>query len=222
MKQKHILPADIERTSMEIIEAELREKGMLFSPEIAVVVKRVIHTTADFEYAETLYFSKDAIKEGVDALRRGAVIVTDTNMAKSGINQAALRKLDSRCVCFMAEEEIAVKAKQLGCTRAAVSMEKAGESHPDGIFAIGNAPTAALRLCDLIETGLRPSLIIGVPVGFVNVVESKERLIEICDKYEIPVIVARGRKGGSTVAAAVCNALLYLAGNLLDPVARGW
>ncbi|WP_334298189.1 precorrin-8X methylmutase [Anaerotignum sp.] len=222
LNQKHSQPADIEKTSMAIIEAELQEKGIVLPEENAAVVKRVIHTTADFEYVENLYFSKGAVKMTAKALKENAVIVTDTNMAKAGISKVALQKLDGAVYCFMADDEVAAKAKETGSTRAAASMEKSAELYPAAVFAVGNAPTALLKLCELMENGLRPALVIGVPVGFVNVVDSKERLIEICEKYSVPVIVARGRKGGSNIAAAVCNALLYTAADMLDPVARGW
>ena len=219
---KHSKPADIEKTSMAIIEAELQENGMILPEGTAAVVKRVIHTTADFEYVENLYFSENAVKRAAQALKEGAVIVTDTNMAKAGVSKAALQKLNSAVHCFMADADVAARAKETGSTRAVASMEKAAELYPTAVFAAGNAPTALLKLCDLMENGLRPAAIIGVPVGFVNVVESKERLIEICEKYGVPVIAARGRKGGSNVAAAICNALLYTATDMLDPVARGW
>lgn len=219
---KHLQPADIEKTSMFIIEKELAEKGIFLPGEIAAVVKRVIHTSADFDYAENLYFSEQAAQKGTAALKCGAAIITDTNMAKAGISKAALAKLGGEVHCFMADADVAAKAKENGMTRAAVSMEKAAAQYPEGIFAVGNAPTALLKLCEWMEMGLRPALVIGVPVGFVNVVESKERLIETCEKYGVPVIAARGRKGGSNVAAAICNTLLYTAGDLLDPAARGW
>lgn len=216
------MPADIEKTSMAIIEKELQEQGIFLPAETAAVVKRVIHTSADFEYVENLYFSQNAVAKGAAALEKGAVIVTDTNMAKAGVSKAALGKLSGKVHCFMADADVAERAKEAGTTRAVASMEKAAEQYPAAIFTVGNAPTALYKLCDLMEQGLRPSLIIGVPVGFVNVVESKERLIETCEKYDVPVIVARGRKGGSTVAAAICNALLYTVTDMLNPTARGW
>lgn len=216
------MPADIERTSMAIIQRELEEKGIILPEETAAVVRRVIHTTADFEYAGSLYFSSHAVKKGAAALKRGAVIVTDTNMAKSGVSSTALARLNGQVHCFMADPDVAEKAKARGCTRAAASMEKAAGLHPDAVFAVGNGPTALLKLCGLMEEGLRPSLIIGVPVGFVNVVESKERLVDVCGRFDVPVIAAMGRKGGSNVAAAICNALLYTAADMLDPKDRGW
>jgi len=222
LKQEHKTPAAIERGSMAIIERELEEKGIILPKKTAAVVKRVIHTTADFDYVENLVFSEDAVEKGAAALGKGAVIVTDTNMAKAGVNKAALQKLGGEAVCFMADADVAARAKEAGTTRAAISMEKAAKLYPQGVFAVGNAPTALVRLCELMEEGLRPQLIIGVPVGFVNVVESKERLLAVCGKYHVPVIAARGRKGGSNVAAAICNALLYTAASLLEPDSRWW
>ena len=222
MSQKHTQPADIEKTSMAMIETELQEMGILLPKETAAVVKRVIHTTADFEYVETLYFSEDVVRKVIAEMGKKTVIVTDTNMAKAGINKVALQRLNGEIHCFMADADVAEKAKENGSTRAVASMEKAAELYPKAIFAVGNAPTALLKLCDLMENGFRPALVIGVPVGFVNVVESKEKMIETCEKYGVPVIAARGRKGGSNVAVAICNALLYQASDMLDPVARGW
>lgn len=201
---RSLAPKDIERRSMEIIESELGE--VAFEGVERIVLKRVIHTTADFSYAENLYFSPNAAEKGIEALLNGADIVTDTNMAKSGINKAALNKLGIQAHCFMADEKVADEAALRSITRAAVSMEHAATMEKPLIIAVGNAPTALLRLAELIEENkIVPKLIIAAPVGFVNVVESK-RVIERCG---VPVICARGRKGGSTVAAAICNALLY-------------
>jgi len=222
LKQEHKLPADIERTSLSIIQAELEERGIVLPEETAGVVRRVIHTTADVEYAQTLYFSPGAVAKGADALKRGTVIITDTNMAKAGVSKPALDRLHSHVHCLMADPEVAAQARTLGSTRAAASMELAAAQYPGAVFAVGNAPTALLKLCDLMEDGLRPAMIIGVPVGFVNVVESKERLVSTCQRFGVPVIAAMGQKGGSNVAAAICNALLYTAAELLDPSARGW
>lgn len=205
MKPEYVLPSEIERRSFEIIESELDRE---IAPEIKPVVLRVIHTTADFEYLDTLYFSPDVMETAMRAIAKGAVFVTDTNMAKAGINQPALTRHGCTSACFMADADIAEAAKQNGTTRAAASVEKAARLEKPVIFAAGNAPTALIRLTELIESGaFRPELVIGVPVGFVNVVQSKEMLIA----SGIPCIVARGRKGGSNVAAAICNALLYLA-----------
>lgn len=219
---KHHLPADIERTSMSIIEAELKERGIALQPATAAVVKRVIHTTADFEYAETLCFTPDAVALGVQALRRGVPIVTDTNMARAGISKPSLQKLGTQVYCFMAEEAVAQQARKNGTTRAVAAMRHAAETLPGALLAVGNAPTALLEIADLIEGGLRPALVVGVPVGFVNVVESKYRLMQICEAAGVPAIAAMGRKGGSNVAAAICNALLYTALDTIDPTNRGW
>ena len=191
---------------MEIITAELGER--VFPADQLPVIKRVIHTSADFSYADTLTFSPDAVARGVEAMRKGCTIVTDTQMAWSGVNKRVLEGFGGRAVCFMSDPDVAAEAKQRGETRATVSMERAAALEGPLVLAIGNAPTALVRACELLEEGkLRPDLIIGVPVGFVNVVESKELLLT----EDVPYIVARGRKGGSNVAAAICNALLYLA-----------
>ena len=217
-----MLPADIERTSMRIIAKELESRGAVIPEENRAVISRVIHTTADFDYSENLVFTDGAVSRGVNAMTCGNTIVTDTNMALAGISKPSMKKLSCDAVCYMAYPEIAEAARLNGTTRAVASMEYASKQHPNGIFAVGNAPTALIKLSELMEGGLRPSLIIGVPVGFVNVVESKEELLEICRSFDIPAIVAMGRKGGSNVAAAICNALLYSACDSLDPVKRGW
>lgn len=220
---QHTLPADIERTSMQIISEELSRQKIELAPENAAVVRRVIHTTADFEYAHTLRFTQNAVQYGIDALKRGSAIVTDTNMALAGISKPSLAALGAAAQCFMADSQVAATAKQQGTTRAVASMQRAAQVCPNAIFAVGNAPTALLALCDLLEQGaFRPALVIAVPVGFVNVVESKEKVLSACLARDIPCIAAMGRKGGSTVAAAICNALLYSATERLDPAARGW
>ena len=206
MKVDHIRPQDIENTSMQIIREELAQMGKEIPAELAPVVMRVIHTTADFEYADTMAFSPDAIEKAREAIRSGARIVTDTNMALAGVNKKALAKWGGEAICFMADPGVAEEASARGITRAAVSMERASALEGPTIFAIGNAPTALLTLRELIDTkGYKPALIIGVPVGFVNVVNAKEQIMET----QIPWIVNRGRKGGSGVAAAICNAILY-------------
>lgn len=223
MNREHVLPADIERASMAIITKELSERGIEVPEERAAVVRRVIHTTADFDYAENLHFTESAVGKAVQKLAEGgAVIITDTNMALAGVSKPSLKKLRAEAFCFMAEPEIEKQAKEQGMTRAAASMEHGAAVYPEAVFAVGNAPTALLKLEELIGKGLRPSLIIGVPVGFVNVVESKEQIFAVCEKYRIPAIVAFGRKGGSNVAAAIVNALLYTAADMLDPSQRGW
>lgn len=205
-------PAEIERESMRIIDEELSRRGIVLPPGRAAVVKRAIHATADFDYAETLQFTPDAPSE-----LRGGVIVTDTNMALAGINKAALRRLGAAAYCFMADDSIAAAARRHGTTRAAASMAYALGRYPGAVFAIGNAPTALLRLAEGVEAGARPTLVIGVPVGFVNVAESKERLWAACTRRGVPAIVSAGRKGGSGVAAAICNALLYAARDSIPP-----
>lgn len=220
MNLEHMLPADIESTSMGIIGAELEQMGVTLPTETEAVVKRVIHTSADFDYVRNLQFTDGAVRRGVEALRAGAVIVTDTNMAKAGVSKANLAKLKGEVYCFMADPEVAARAKASGTTRAVVSMEKAAKEYPGAILAVGNAPTALLKICELIRGGLRPALVIGVPVGFVNVVESKEQVFQVCREFGVPCIAAMGRKGGSNVAAAICNALLYTALDVLDPSLR--
>ena len=203
---QRVAPAEIEKRSMEIITAELGERS--FPAEVLPVVKRVIHTSADFDYADNLVFSPDAVAKGIEAIRNGCTIVTDTQMAWSGVNKRVLEKFGGKAVCFMSDPEVAAEAKARGETRATVSMERAAELEGPLVFAIGNAPTALVRLCQLIDEGkVDPALVIGVPVGFVNVVESKELMLTM----DAPHIVARGRKGGSNVAAAICNAILYQA-----------
>ena len=219
---RHVLPADIERTSMRIIAEELVQSGIHIPEAHRAVVQRVIHTTADFEYAKTLYFTEHAVERGISALRNAVPIVTDTNMTRAGISKTALNRFNGAVSCYMADPAIAELAKKEGTTRAVTSMTYAAELHPNAVFAVGNAPTALFRLCELMESGLRPSLVIAVPVGFVNVTESKLELVKTCEQYDVPAIAAMGRKGGSTVAAAVCNALLYSAADMLDPTARGW
>lgn len=205
---QQVKPADIERRSFEMIAEELSAMGRVLPPDQAPVIMRAIHASADFDYAENLYFSPGALEAGLQALREGAVIVTDTNMAFSGLSKPALAKLGGRALCFMADEDVAERARRQGTTRAAVCMEKAAALEGPLIVAAGNAPTALVRLCELMEEGrVAPRLVIGAPVGFVNVVESKEMLM----RSKAPCIVARGRKGGSNIAAALCNALLYLA-----------
>ena len=200
----HMKPADIEKRSFAIITEELG--GRTFPEGVAEVVKRVIHTSADFDYADNLCFSPDAVEQAKAALEAGATIVTDTNMALAGISKGTLAQLGGRAVCLMADEAVAREAKERGVTRATVSMEHAAKLDGPLIFAIGNAPTALIRLHELIEEGaVSPALVIGVPVGFVNVVESKELFLG----RDTPYIIARGRKGGSNVAAAIVNALMY-------------
>ena len=202
---ENIRPQDIEKRSFEIITRELGART--FPQDQELIIKRCIHTSADFEYADSLCFSENAVAKAMEAIREGACIVTDTQMARAGINKKVLARFGGEVYNFMSDEDVAKEAKERGCTRAAVCMEKAAKLDKKLIFAIGNAPTALIRLYELIQDGqISPALIIGVPVGFVNVVQSKELIMET----QIPYIVARGRKGGSNIAACICNALLYM------------
>ena len=210
MNIQNLPPMEIEKESFRIITEELGDRTL--DPEQAPILKRVIHTTADFDYADNLYFSPNAVALAKEAIRGGATVVTDTQMALSGINKKALARFGGEVKCFMSDEDVAAAAKAQGVTRARISMDKGAALGENVIFAVGNAPTALIRLRELIDSGYRPKLIIGVPVGFVNVVPSKELIIA----SPVPCIVARGRKGGSNVAASIVNALLYS----LDP-ARG-
>ena len=204
-------PMEIEKRSFEIIAEELAQRypGQKADPEYDLLIRRVIHTTADFEYFETLAFSEHAVEKMKAAIAMGCDIITDTTMALSGINKKALAKHGCEARCFIADPDVAEIAARNGTTRAVASMDKAADIKRPLIFAIGNAPTALVRLYELISEGrLDPRLVIGVPVGFVNVVQSKELIMTA----PVPYIVARGRKGGSNVAAAICNALLYMLG----------
>lgn len=202
---ERVRPEEIEKRSFEIITQELGDRKL--DPEQELVIKRVIHTTADFDYADQLIFSPHAVKLGIEALKEGIPVITDTNMGKAGINKKALERAGSSVHCFMADEDVAEDAKNRQTTRAHASMDKAARLSKECIFAIGNAPTALVHLHELIREGIiKPRLIIGVPVGFVNVIQSKEMILSLTD---VPYIVARGRKGGSNVAAAIVNAMLY-------------
>ena len=203
-KMEQVLPADIERRSFEIIESELPHP---IDPALAPIIKRVVHTSADFDYVDNLCFSENVVEKALNAIRSGADIVTDTTMARSGINKTELAKYGGEAHCFIADEDVKLAARANGTTRAVASMDKAAALNKPVIIAVGNAPTALVRLYEMITQGdFRPELIIGVPVGFVNVVPSKELIMTA----GVPYIVARGRKGGSNVAAAICNALLYM------------
>ena len=204
---KIVKPNEIEKRSMEIITQELN--GRTWPEPQFSIVKRCIHTSADFDYADNLCFSENAAMLGVEALRRGAVIVTDTKMAWSGINKKKLAEYGGEAYCFMADEDVAKEAQERGCTRAAICMERGAALGKEVIFAVGNAPTALIRLYELIQEGkVDPALIIGAPVGFVNVVEANELIMTA----GVPYIVPRGRKGGSNIAATICNAMLYYKG----------
>ena len=205
---ENVLPREIEARSFEIITQELGDTPLI--PGTELIVKRCIHTSADFDYAKNLRFSEGVVEKALKAIQNGASIVTDTQMARAGINKKALARYGGEVYCFMSDEDVARKAKENGTTRATASMDKAASLGIPLIFAIGNAPTALVRLYELIEEKkLSPERIIGVPVGFVNVVASKELIMET----ETPYIVAAGRKGGSNIAACICNALLYMLNN---------
>lgn len=200
-----VLPKEIEARSFEMITEELGDKELV--PGTELIVKRCIHTSADFDYADNLCFSEDVVNKALEAIKNGASIVTDTQMAKSGINKKALAKFGGEVYCFMSDEDVAAKAKENGTTRASESMKKAAAMDKPLIYVIGNAPTALVTLYDMMEEGtVDPVLIVGVPVGFVNVVQSKELIME----SKAPYIVAKGRKGGSNIAACIINALLYM------------
>lgn len=209
-KLEQVLPGDIEKRSFEIITQELGDRT--FDPLEEPVIKRCIHTSADFDYADNLVFSPGAVRKALEAIRSGALIVTDTNMGKAGVSKKTLASFGGEVLCFMADPDVAEAAKREGTTRAVASMKKAAalsrETERPLILAVGNAPTALVEICSLMDAGkLSPALVIGVPVGFVNVVAAKELLLE----RDVPSIVAKGRKGGSNIAAAICNAILYMA-----------
>ena len=205
-KIEYLPPEEIEKRSFEIIAEELLKRNISLPKEEELITKRVIHTSADFDYAETLCYSKGAVEILKKLIKNGADIVTDTNMALAGINKRALAKFGGEAHCFMADEDTRLLAKQRNVTRAAVSMEKAAAIEKPVVFAIGNAPTALIKLYEMMEKlDWKPAFIIGVPVGFVNVEAAKELIL----KTNIPYIINRGRKGGSNIAAAICNAVLY-------------
>lgn len=201
-------PAEIEKRSFEIIKSELGQDFIGTYPrEQLPVLCRVIHTTADFSYKDNLYFSAGVMERAREAIRSGVPIITDTTMAASGINKTAAKRHGISVHCFIGDEDVREEAARTGMTRSAISVDKAARLYPECIYAVGNAPTALMRLYELVREGrLSPRLIIGVPVGFVNVEEAKELILGA----GVPCIVAKGRKGGSNVAAAVCNALMYL------------
>lgn len=205
-KIEYIKPTDIEDRSFEIIDEELKARGIVLDPKKEPIIKRAIHTTADFDYVDTLKFSENAVDIAIDLLKKGANIVTDTTMVFSGVNKTSLGKLGGECICYMNDPDINYAALDLGVTRASLSMKRASKLEGPLIYAIGNAPTALITLHELMQTkNYRPDFIIGVPVGFVNVEASKELFLN----SDIPYIINKGRKGGSNVAAAICNALIY-------------
>jgi precorrin-8X/cobalt-precorrin-8 methylmutase len=199
-------PAEIEALSFEIIEKEAGPHD--FSPEQWAIVRRMIHTSADFDYLKTVRFHPGAVAAGIDAIRNGKTIITDTNMAKAGIRAGDLQRFGARVQCYMADPAVSQKAAAQGTTRAKAAVDAALSDMRSGIYAVGNAPTALLRLIDLVKARQAlPALIVGLPVGFVNAAESKAALMEL----DCPYITNVGRKGGSNVAASVVNALVKLA-----------
>ncbi|MGN0158384.1 MAG: precorrin-8X methylmutase [Brotaphodocola sp.] len=203
---EHVLPTEIEKRSFEILSSELKQMGIELPRDQEMITKRVIHTSADFDYARTMKYSRDAVRIAKDLIRNGADIVTDTTMGMAGINKKALAEFGGTVHCFIADADVAKIAREQGKTRSSVSMEKASNLEKPVIFALGNAPTALVRIYELMQTTQwRPAFVIGVPVGFVNVEAAKELILET----DVPYIVNVGRKGGSNVAAAICNALIY-------------
>jgi precorrin-8X/cobalt-precorrin-8 methylmutase len=203
-------PEEIEAESFRIIEAEIGVHP--WSEREWPVVRRIIHTSADFDYAQSMHFSPGAVMSGVAAIRRGRGILTDTTMALAGISKPRLERFGISATCFVADPEVARQAQSQGITRSILAMRRGAADSGNGIFVIGNAPTALFELLRLVrEEGVRPDLIIGMPVGFVGAADSKERLVLEAKELEIPFIANRGRKGGSNVAAAVVNALLIMA-----------
>ena len=201
------VPQDIEKRSFEIIGEELGEKREKFDEKTLPIVKRVIHTTADFEYADLIEFQNEAVDSAMEALQNGCKIYCDTNMIVNGLSKLVLGKFISSAYCLVSDEEVIKEAKERGVTRSIVGMEKAEKDRDTKIFLIGNAPTALYQLKEMIERGEieKPALVVGVPVGFVGAAESKDEL----EKTDIPYIISKGRKGGSNLAAAIINAILY-------------
>ncbi|HRF90713.1 MAG TPA: precorrin-8X methylmutase [Desulfobacter postgatei] len=199
-------PHEIEAKSFAIIDAEAGPHN--FAPDEWKIVRRMIHTTADFEYMQMVRISNNAVAAGIKAIRNGCTVITDTNMAKTGIRKDLLAGFGSRCECLMADPRVAEQATERGVTRARVAVEKAAQIMENGIYVVGNAPTALLHLLDMINNkAANPALVVGLPVGFVNAAESKAALVET----KIPYISNVGRKGGSNVAASVINALVLIA-----------
>jgi precorrin-8X/cobalt-precorrin-8 methylmutase len=199
-------PHEIEAKSFAIIDAEAGPHN--FAPDEWKIVRRMIHTTADFEYMQMVRISNNAVAAGIKAIRNGCTVITDTNMAKTGIRKDLLAGFGSRCECLMADPRVAEQATERGVTRARVAVEKAAHVMENGIYVVGNAPTALLHLLDMINNkAANPALVVGLPVGFVNAAESKAALVET----KIPYISNVGRKGGSNVAASVINALALIA-----------
>ena len=206
---RYTKPKEIEEESMRIIEAGLKKRKKQFSKKELPVIMRAIHTTADFDYADNIVFTENAVERIEEIIKKGTTLVTDTEMALSGINKKALKRFGCGIFCFMSDPDVAKEAEKNGTTRAYAAMGYAACKYDSASYIIGNAPTALIRLCELLSEGSRPSFVIAVPVGFVNVAESKEMILEACSRYDVPLIVSLKNKGGSNVAAGIMNALLY-------------
>ncbi len=199
-------PHEIEKKSFAIIDAEAGPHA--FSAAQWSIVRRMIHTSADFDYMTDIRIHPQAVGAGITAIRKGAAIYTDTNMARTGIRARDLERFGASAECLMASDRIAAAAAQAGITRAKAAVDAVADRLEGALYVVGNAPTALLRLIEHIRSGRSaPALVIGLPVGFVNAVESKAELLEL----DIPYITNVGRKGGSNVAAAAVNALILLA-----------
>lgn len=199
-------PADIEKLSFEIIDREAGEHG--FPEDKWSIVRRMIHTSADYEYLDSVRFSPEAVEIGIQAISSGKNIVTDTNMAKAGIRKKEIAEFGGTVHCLITDPAVTEIAKKEGITRAKAAVDAATDLMEGGIYVVGNAPTALLRVMELIrEKKANPALILGFPVGFVNAAESKAELCET----DFPHISNFGRKGGSNIAASVVNALIILA-----------
>lgn len=203
---EEVRPMEIEARSFNIIREELNQRKVQLPKEAAPIIMRCIHTSADFSYVTDLYFGNDPISAANRALMNKESIITDTQMAMAGINKKKLATFGGKIHCFMSDDSVAKEANLRGITRAVVSMERAAKLGGHPIIAIGNAPTALIHLCEMIEAGeISPSLVIGAPVGFVNVIPAKRMLTDL----DIPQITVQGNKGGSNIAACICNALMY-------------
>lgn len=207
----HMRPEEIEAESFRIIEEELGPHD--WSAQEWPLVRRAIHTSADFDYARSMFIAKGAVESGIAALKAGCGIVTDTTMIISGMSKERLKEFGVLVSCYVADPQVAKDAKAQLITRSIVAMRKGARDPKNGIFVIGNAPTALYELIRLIrEERVRPKLIVALPVGFVGAAESKEALKELAKEFpELPFITNTGRKGGSNVAAAVMNAILIQA-----------
>ncbi len=199
-------PSEIEKLSFSIIDKEAGPHE--FDPEAWSIVRRMIHTSADFDYIQSVCFHPNAIQEGIQAIQTGKNIITDTEMLRAGIRKKSLEKFGGKALCLIGDPEVSDASEKAGTTRSHEAVNRSIKNMEGGIYAVGNAPTALLRLIELIrEDRARPALILGFPVGFVNAAESKALLTEL----DLPYITNKGRRGGSNIAASVVNALIILA-----------